>query len=163
MRLSASNVTKMINRRNFIQKSILASVGSWLAFPTFGANSGRHFSFDNKILTSSNTTKGYDKPDIIFFMTDQQRWDAIGINNPQIKTPNLDRLAREGILYNQDTCQAPMCTPSRNLMMLGLYPSQLGIRSNGSHALGDSFLPCDPIPSMLQNAGYQTAGFGKTH
>lgn len=103
------------------------------------------------------------KPNIIFLMADQQRWDAIGINNPHIKTPNLDRLARQGVLFNQATCQAPMCTPSRNSLMLGLYPSQLGIRSNGSHALGDSNLPCDPIPALLQKAGYQTAGFGKTH
>lgn len=103
------------------------------------------------------------KPNIIFLMTDQQRWDAIGTNNPHIKTPNLDRLARQGILFNQATCQAPMCVPSRNSMMFGLYPSQLGIRSNGSHSIGDPFLPCDPIPERLRNAGYQTAGFGKTH
>jgi arylsulfatase A-like enzyme len=96
-------------------------------------------------------------------MTDQQRWDAIGVNNPHIKTPNLDRLARQGILFNQATCQAPMCTPSRNSMMFGLYPSQLGVRSNGSHSIGDPFLPCDPIPERLRKAGYQTAGFGKTH
>ncbi len=103
------------------------------------------------------------QPNIIFLMTDQQRWDAIGINNPHIKTPNLDRLARQGILFNQATCQAPMCVPSRNSLMFGLYPSQLGIRSNGSHAMGDPCLPCDPIPELLRKAGYQTAGFGKTH
>lgn len=153
----------MINRRNFIQKSIQAVVGSYVAFPTIGANPGMHFSDEKGNLTGSNAQEQYGKPDIIFLMTDQQRWDAIGINNLQIKTPNLDRLAREGILYNQATCQAPMCTPSRNSMMLGLYPSQLGIRSNGSHALGDPFLPCDPLASRLQKAGYQTAGFGKTH
>jgi arylsulfatase A-like enzyme len=104
-----------------------------------------------------------DKPNIIFLMTDQQRWDAIGINNPHIRTPNLDRLARQGILFNQATCQAPMCVPSRNSMMFGLYPSQLGIRSNGSRAFNDAGMPCDPLPERLRKAGYQTAGFGKTH
>ncbi len=104
-----------------------------------------------------------EKPNIIFLMTDQQRWDAIGINNPHIKTPNLDRLAQQGILFKHATCQAPMCTPSRNSMMFGLYPSQLGIRTNGSHALNDTDMPCDPLPEMLRKAGYQTAGFGKTH
>jgi len=102
-------------------------------------------------------------PNIIFLMTDQQRWDAIGLLNPQIRTPNLDGLAKDGILYRQATCQAPMCVPSRNSMMFGLYPSQLGIRSNGSHSLGDRFLPHDPLPEQLRRAGYQTAGFGKTH
>jgi hypothetical protein len=48
------------------------------------------------------------KPDIIFLMTDQQRWDAIGINNPHIKTPNLDRLAQQGILFNQATYKNPI-------------------------------------------------------
>jgi arylsulfatase A-like enzyme len=109
------------------------------------------------------SAQSQSKPNIIFLMTDQQRWDAIGINNPHIKTPNLDRLARNGILFNQATCQAPMCVPSRNSMMFGLYPSQLGIRSNGSHSIGDQFLPCDPLPERLKKAGYQTAGFGKTH
>jgi len=96
-------------------------------------------------------------------MTDQQRWDALGVLNPRIKTPNLDRLAKGGVVCRQATCQAPMCIPSRNSMMFGLYPSQLGIRSNSSHSLGDGFLPFDPMPALLRRAGYQTAGFGKTH
>jgi arylsulfatase A-like enzyme len=96
-------------------------------------------------------------------MTDQQRWDALGVLNPRIKTPNLDRLAKAGVVYRQATCQAPMCVPSRNSLMFGLYPSQLGIRSNSSHSLGDSLLPFDPLPAQLRRAGYQTAGFGKTH
>jgi len=102
-------------------------------------------------------------PNIIFLMTDQQRWDAVGVLNSRIKTPNLDRLAKGGVIYRQPTCQAPMCIPSRNSLMFGLYPSQLGIRSNSSHSLGDSFLPFDPLPTLLRRAGYQTAGFGKTH
>ena len=148
---------------NFIQKTILAGVGGCMTLTLIGGGSGRNFP-DNKV-KNGGTTSTIDgaKPTIVFFMTDQQRWDAIGINNPHIKTPNLDRLARQGILFNQATCQAPMCTPSRNSMMLGLYPSQLGIRSNGSHALSDANLPCDPLPERLRKAGYQTAGFGKTH
>lgn len=102
-------------------------------------------------------------PNIIFLMTDQQRWDALGVLNPRIKTPNLDRLAKAGVVYRQATCQAPMCIPSRNSLMFGLYPSQLGIRSNSSHSSGDAFLPFDPLPAQLWRVGYQTAGFGKTH
>ena len=58
-------------------------------------------------------------PNIIFLMADQQRWDALGVFNPHIKTPSLDRLARQGILFRQAVCQAPMCVPSRYAMMLG--------------------------------------------
>lgn len=87
----------------------------------------------------------------------------MGVLNPMIKTPNLDRLAKSGIIYRQATCQSPSCVPSRNSMMFGFYPSQLGVLSNGSHSIGDDFIPCDPLPARLKKAGYQTAGFGKTH
>ena len=102
------------------------------------------------------------RPNIIFLMDDQRRWDAIGRLDPTVKTPALDRLAKEGILFDQAVCQAPMCIPSRHSMMLGLYPHQLGILSNGPGLL-DKQLPCDPLPELLRKAGYQTAGFGKTH
>jgi len=101
-------------------------------------------------------------PNIIFLMTDQQRWDCLGALNSRIKTPNLDRLARRGILFRQAVCQAPMCVPSRYAMMLGLYPSQLGVYTNGD-SLPDERLPALPLPEALRKAGYQTAGFGKTH
>ena len=62
------------------------------------------------------------RPNIVFLMADQHRWDAIGRLDPTVKTPALDRLAREGTLFDQAVCQAPMCIPSRYSMMLGLYP-----------------------------------------
>ncbi len=102
-------------------------------------------------------------PDIIFLMVDQQRWDALGVLNDKIKTPTLDRLARQGILFRQATCQAPMCVPSRNALMFGLYPSQTGNVKNGSPALDEAHLPLAPLAEQLRRAGYQTAGFGKTH
>ncbi|MEI7026536.1 sulfatase-like hydrolase/transferase [Paenibacillus sp. y28] len=104
-----------------------------------------------------------NKPNIIFFMTDQQRWDCIGRYNSHIKTPTLDRLADQGIVYSQAVCQAPMCVPSRSSMMLGYYPSQLGVRTNHGGLYDESRLPADPLPELMRKAGYQTAGFGKTH
>lgn len=108
------------------------------------------------------TALGQQRPNIIFLMSDQQRWDAVGAVNPLVKTPALDRLAREGVLFDQAVCQGPMCVPSRYSMMLGLYPSQIGVLSNAGW-LSDEDLPCDPLPEVLRKAGYQTAGFGKTH
>jgi arylsulfatase A-like enzyme len=104
-----------------------------------------------------------DQPNIIFLMTDQQRWDALGVVNARIKTPNLDRLAREGVLFSQTVCQCPMCVPSRNSLMFGMYPSQLGVRSNSGGLFYEDRLPTLPLPEVLRRAGYQTAGFGKTH
>jgi arylsulfatase A-like enzyme len=103
------------------------------------------------------------KPNIIFLMTDQQRWDALGIMNPSVITPNLDSLAHKGILFEQTVCQCPMCIPSRNSMMIGFYPSQLGVRSNGGGFFEESRIPAEPLPELLHKAGYQTAGFGKMH
>ena len=56
-----------------------------------------------------------------------------------------------------------MCIPSRNSMMLGLYPNQIGILNNGKTGLPDDKLPSTPLPQLFADAGYQTVGFGKTH
>jgi arylsulfatase len=107
-------------------------------------------------------TARMERPNIIFLMDDQHRWDALGVVNPLVKTPNLDRLARAGVFYREAVCQAPMCTPSRNSMMLGLYPNQVGILKNGP-GIPDGQLPSQPLPELFRRAGYHTAGFGKAH
>ncbi len=96
-------------------------------------------------------------------MTDQQRWDCIDRFNRHIKTPTLDKLAEQGIAFSEAVCQAPMCVPSRSSMMFGYYPSQLGVRTNHGGLYEESLLPSDPLPELMRKAGYQTAGFGKTH
>ena len=108
----------------------------------------------------SNTVK---KPNVIFLMTDQQRWDCIGRFNSYIKTPNLDKLAADGIIFNQAVCQCPMCVPSRNSMMFGMYASQIGVRTNAGGIFDETRLPSRPLPQLMKDAGYFTAGFGKTH
>ncbi len=102
------------------------------------------------------------RPNIVFLMDDQHRWDALGFVNPAVKTPHLDALARDGVFFDQLVCQAPMCIPSRNSLMLGLYPNQTGIVRNGG-GLPDEQLPQPTLAAVLRAAGYQTAGFGKAH
>ncbi|WP_299665995.1 sulfatase-like hydrolase/transferase [uncultured Polaribacter sp.] len=102
------------------------------------------------------------RPNIIFLMDDQHRFDALGILNKQVITPTLDNLAKNGVLYSQAVCQAPMCVPSRNSMMLGLYPNQTGVYRN-SDGLKDEELPVKTMAEYFKEAGYETAGFGKTH
>lgn len=114
------------------------------------------------LLVAGAAQAAQERPNIIFLMDDQHRCDALGVLDPTVKTPALDRLAKDGILFDQAVCQAPMCTPSRYSMMLGLYPHQIGILRNGP-GLSDGQLPCVPLPELLRKAGYQTAGFGKTH
>lgn len=104
-----------------------------------------------------------DQPDIIMLMTDQQRWDALGCVDSAVRTPHLDRIAASGIRFTQAVCQAPLCVPSRISFMTGLYPSQLGLAGNDDPTPDDDRLPIAPLPEMLRQAGYVTAGFGKTH
>lgn len=101
-------------------------------------------------------------PNIIFLMDDQHRWDVLGVVNSEVVTPNLDRLAKEGIFFDQAVCQAPMCIASRNSMMLGLYPNQVGVLRN-EPGIPDGELPALPLAQLFRDAGYETAGFGKTH
>jgi arylsulfatase len=117
------------------------------------------------ILFSCSTkvkTEDQKRPNIIFLMDDQHRWDALGVVNNEVITPNLDKLAREGVHFTQAVCQAPMCIASRYSMMLGLYPNQIGILRN-EPGLPDEKLPNLTLPQALKDAGYETAGFGKTH
>jgi len=111
---------------------------------------------------STGETEQKSPPNIIFLMDDQHRWDALGMVNSTVVTPNLDRLARDGIFFDQAVCQAPMCIASRNSMMLGLYPNQIGILRN-EPGIPDDKLPAIPLAQLFQDAGYETAGFGKTH
>jgi arylsulfatase A-like enzyme len=147
----------MINRRKFIKSSLRAGLTGYLGFQTIEALGVE--GEDQQVPSQSSG----NQPDIIFLMSDQQRWDALGVLNPNIHTPNLDRLAKNGVVFNQAVCQSPSCVPSRNSMMFGLYPSQLRVFGNGSQSIDDSQMPCQPLPALLRKAGYQTAGFGKTH
>lgn len=112
--------------------------------------------------TKKTETTPDKRPNIIFLMDDQHRFDALGMINPQVITPTLDSLAKNGVFYSQAVCQAPMCVPSRNSMMMGLYPNQNGVYRN-SDGIKDENLPVKTMAEYFKDAGYETAGFGKTH
>ncbi len=103
------------------------------------------------------------RPNILFLQTDQQRHDALGCVNPAIRTPNLDALAARGTRFSQAVCNVPMCVPSRYSMMTGLYGFQCGVKHNTQMIARDTDLPVPVLAQRLAEAGYQTAGFGKTH
>lgn len=100
------------------------------------------------------------RPNVLLLYTDQQRWDALGANgNPDIHTPNLDRLAAEGINFDHCFVQNPVCMPSRVSFLSGQYPSTLGITHMGVPVPED--LPI--LPTLLAPYGYHTASIGKLH
>jgi choline-sulfatase len=101
------------------------------------------------------------RPNLVFIFADQHRHDALGCaGHPVVRTPNLDRLASEGVRFSRAWCQSPICQPSRGSLITGRYPHELGILRN----FGPDFDPEWPtFMKSLQAAGYETAGIGKTH
>jgi arylsulfatase A-like enzyme len=100
------------------------------------------------------------RPNILVITTDQQRWDALGANgNPDIRTPNLDRLAREGANFTHCFVQNQLCMPSRASFWTGQYPSTLGLTAMGIPVPEDAVT----LPRMLRNLGYHCANIGKLH
>ncbi len=101
-----------------------------------------------------------DRPNILFLMTDQQRYDSLGCYGCACAhTPNLDRLAAEGARFEHDYVDNPICTPSRASMFTGKP-----LPGHGVYRLYDN-LPQDEVlfTRRLQEAGYTTALFGKLH
>ncbi len=79
--------------------------------------------------------------------------------HPDVKTPNLDKLAAEGVRFERAYCENPVCTPSRISILTGLSSRQHGVFTNGS------MIPADvpTVPSVLHEAGYRTKSCGKLH
>lgn len=102
------------------------------------------------------------KPNVLFIMTDQQRWDCVGANrNPIIRTPNLDALAADGVNFSNSFTNAIACVPSRAGLMSGQYVHTHGVRDTG----GTRWLhPETPtLPGCFSAQGYHTVGVGKMH
>ncbi len=96
---------------------------------------------------------------ILLITSDQQHFMTLGVNNPQIKTPNLDRLAKMGTTYDRAYCPNPTCTPTRASMITGTYPSQHGAWTLGTKLPEDTLT----IGDILQENEYATALIGKAH
>ncbi len=99
------------------------------------------------------------RPNVILLMTDQHRADALGcMGNPIVRTPNFDRLAAGGVVFEQAFVQCPVCMASRAAIHTGRYPRALRVPSMG-------ILPPEEttLAESLKRAGYATGLFGKLH
>lgn len=99
------------------------------------------------------------KPNILLITTDQQHFDTLGVTNPRIRTPSLDRLANAGVRFDRAYCSNPVCSPSRSSVITGLYPAwhhcwTIGVK-----------LPEDvpTVGDLFQSHGYNSTLVGKAH
>ena len=101
-----------------------------------------------------------ERPNILFIMADQFRGDVMGCVGGPARTPNLDRLAQEGVCFTNCCTVAPLCVPARISMMTGQYPHTTGAWDNAPYVLS----PEAPMWSKVIRAqGYNTSVFGKLH
>jgi len=100
------------------------------------------------------------KPNILWIQADQLRADTFGfMNHPLIQTPNLDKLAAQGAVYDNAYCSSPVCMPSRATMMTGKHLPEHGVIQNGYKMNSEM----ETFPQRIAEVGYRTANIGKTH
>jgi arylsulfatase A-like enzyme len=100
------------------------------------------------------------RPNIVFLLADQWRGSALGYaGDPNVRTPNLDALARRSVEFRNAVSVCPVCTPYRAALMTGRYPTSTGM------FLNDLCLPASELcmAEILRGAGYRTAYIGKWH
>ncbi|MGC9329957.1 MAG: sulfatase-like hydrolase/transferase, partial [Candidatus Hinthialibacter sp.] len=134
----------ILNRRSFLKTSSVAA--------TLGASGGALF--------QTASAESQEKPNIIWLIADDVGYKEIGCyGHPTIRTPNIDRLADNGVRFTDAFVTASSCSPSRCSMFTGKYP-----HSTGAENLHDP-LPADQVmvPELLASAGYYTGSVGKFH
>ena len=100
------------------------------------------------------------RPNVLFILTDDQRWDALSLaGNRHLKTPNIDRIGREGVYFRNAFCTTALCSPSRASILSGLYAHRHGVIDNFTEYPEG----VRSFPMVLQGEGYDTAYIGKWH
>ncbi|NME71311.1 sulfatase-like hydrolase/transferase [Flammeovirga aprica] len=127
--------------------------------------------FTSKSFSSSENEPPKKKPNILWIITDDHRPDALECYNEAVygqkesplgyvSSPNINKLASEGVLFTNAFCNAPVCGPSRGSMITGRYPFRTGHYAfELTHQNPDFIQPS--VPQILKKTGYQTAQFGK--
>lgn len=103
-----------------------------------------------------------DRPNVLFIIADDLNTQIGCYGSPFVKTPNIDRLATSGVRFEKAYCQFPLCGPSRNSMLTGLYPNSTGILANAQ--IFRQTIPSHvSLPQAFRRAGYYTGRIGKLY
>ena len=147
-----------MNRRSFLLRSLGVPLTSALPERATAVSANTASETTPQAAASPGAEK---RRNIIFVLTDDQRYDALGFLKAQsfLETPNMDRLAREGAHCRNAFVTTSLCSPSRASMLTGKYAFQHRIVDNNTPIpVGTAF-----FPQYLQKAGYKTAFIGKWH
>ncbi len=142
------------SRREFLKTSALGVAGLWMCRGTLGAE-------------AKSVIRPGERPNVLLILADDLGFSDIGCYGSEIRTPNLDRLGREGVRFSQ-AYNTARCCPSRASLLTGLYPHQAGV----GHMVANYGTPayqgylrsdCVTIAEALRDAGYRTWMTGKWH
>ncbi len=114
------------------------------------------------MLCWSSAIAGDARKNVLFIISDDLN-NLLGCyGDPQVRTPNIDRLATRGVLFNKAYCSFPLCGPSRNSILTGLYPNSTGIQANGQ--VFRQTIPNQlSMPQAFRQQGYFAARIGKLY
>ena len=115
------------------------------------------------IHTACNVVIANERPPNVLFIISDDLNNMLGCyRDPRAKTPNIDRLAAKGVLFDHAYCTFPLCGPSRNSLLTGLHPNSTGILANAQ--IFRQTIPSQPsMPQVFRNAGYFAARIGKLY
>src|SRR5262249_21534581 len=112
-------------------------------------------------VVAGHPARSAERPNVIVMMTDDQRFDAMSCaGNKILKTPNMDRIAAEGMRFRNMFVTNSLCAPSRATLMTGQYSHTHGVIDNKDRKINKE----SPfMPELLHQAGYEVAFCGKSH